>query len=60
MHAKTGNLTGVRTLAGYLYTAQGRPLVFAILVNTEHPGSEEFDDDVLSVIDDAVNALASL
>lgn len=60
VHAKTGNLTGVRTLAGYLYTAQGRPLVFAILVNTEHPGSEEFDDDVLSVIDDAVNALASL
>lgn len=60
VHAKTGNLTGVRTLAGYLYTAQGRPLVFAILVNTERPGSEEFDNDVLPAIDDAVNALASL
>ena len=31
--AKTGSMTGVRTLAGYVTTADGEPLVFAIMAN---------------------------
>jgi D-alanyl-D-alanine carboxypeptidase/D-alanyl-D-alanine-endopeptidase (penicillin-binding protein 4) len=31
--AKTGSMTGVRTLSGYVTTAAGEPLVFAILAN---------------------------
>lgn len=38
VHAKTGNMKGVTTLAGYIYTKNNQVLTFAIMVNnfTEH------------------------
>jgi serine-type D-Ala-D-Ala carboxypeptidase/endopeptidase (penicillin-binding protein 4) len=33
VHAKTGTLTGVRALSGYLTTAAGERLAFAMIVN---------------------------
>jgi D-alanyl-D-alanine carboxypeptidase/D-alanyl-D-alanine-endopeptidase (penicillin-binding protein 4) len=33
VHAKTGSLTGVTTLAGYVTTADGRHLVFSLFLN---------------------------
>jgi len=33
VRAKTGSMTGVRTLSGYLTTASGEPVVFAVLAN---------------------------
>jgi D-alanyl-D-alanine carboxypeptidase/D-alanyl-D-alanine-endopeptidase (penicillin-binding protein 4) len=37
--AKTGTLNQVNALAGYLTSATGKTLAFAILVNGRHPGS---------------------
>lgn len=40
VRAKTGSMTNVRTLAGYVRTSDGEPLAFAIMVdNFEGPGS---------------------
>jgi serine-type D-Ala-D-Ala carboxypeptidase/endopeptidase (penicillin-binding protein 4) len=48
IRAKTGSMTGVRTLSGYLTTAGGEQLVFSFLGNNfDVPGS---------VIDDAIDA----
>jgi D-alanyl-D-alanine carboxypeptidase/D-alanyl-D-alanine-endopeptidase (penicillin-binding protein 4) len=33
VHAKTGTLSGVRSLSGYFTTATGERMVFAIIVN---------------------------
>jgi D-alanyl-D-alanine carboxypeptidase/D-alanyl-D-alanine-endopeptidase (penicillin-binding protein 4) len=39
-HAKTGSMTGVRGISGYVTTADGEPLVFSVLVNNfDTPGS---------------------
>ena len=54
VHAKTGAMSNVRTLAGYVTTADGEPLVFAILANNfEAPG-----DTVVKTIDAMVVRLA--
>ncbi len=50
LRAKTGSLRRVNTLAGYVTTAAGEPLAFALLLNDyptgagERPGREELDE----------------
>ena len=39
LHAKTGSLTGISSLSGYVRTAAGRPLVFAMVTNSYLAGA---------------------
>jgi serine-type D-Ala-D-Ala carboxypeptidase/endopeptidase (penicillin-binding protein 4) len=50
VHAKTGSMTGVRSISGYLTTQDGEPIAFSILANNYTcPGSEigKLEDEVL-------------
>ena len=53
--AKTGSMSRVRALAGYVETADGEPLAFAVLANNFSAPAAE----VTRVIDEAVATLAS-
>ena len=53
--AKTGSMSRVRALAGYVETADGEPLAFAILANNFSAPAAE----VTRVIDEAVASLAA-
>ena len=55
VRAKTGSMTRVRALAGYVAPAEGEPIAFAILANNYTVPSEE----VTRAIDDAVVAIAA-
>jgi len=55
VRAKTGSMSRVRALAGYVDAADGRPLAFAILVNNFSAPAAE----VTRFIDEAVATLAS-
>ncbi|MBQ6640902.1 MAG: D-alanyl-D-alanine carboxypeptidase/D-alanyl-D-alanine-endopeptidase [Saccharopolyspora sp.] len=46
-HAKTGSLTGVSALSGYVTAANGRPLVFSVLLN-------DFLSDAPTDVEDAI------
>ncbi|MCI7551427.1 MAG: D-alanyl-D-alanine carboxypeptidase/D-alanyl-D-alanine-endopeptidase [Actinomycetaceae bacterium] len=53
--AKTGSLSTVRSLAGYVYTDAGRPLAFAIIVS-DYPEDEGFAIPV--AIDETIVAIS--
>ena len=55
VQAKTGSMSNVRTLAGYVTSADEEPLAFAVLANN-FPGPAE---PILAVIDDLIDQLAS-
>ena len=55
MWAKTGTLSQVNTLSGYLNAASGRTLAFSILVNGRLPGSNA-EDQAIDRIAEAIAA----
>lgn len=53
VHAKTGTISGVRSLSGYVTTADGEELVFSFIVNNStasNSATEEVTDGVLALI----------
>ncbi len=48
--AKTGTLSSVRAIAGYLKSPKGRPLTFAILVNNYASGSRKIRNRIDSIL----------
>ncbi len=55
VHAKTGTIANVRSLSGYVTTADGEPLVFSFIVNGHLQSSKETED----VTDSVMEMLAS-
>ncbi|NUR84763.1 MAG: D-alanyl-D-alanine carboxypeptidase/D-alanyl-D-alanine-endopeptidase [Nonomuraea sp.] len=49
VHAKTGSLTGVTTLSGYVTDADGEPLVFSIMLNQYLSGAPTDLQDKIAV-----------
>ncbi|NUP82954.1 MAG: D-alanyl-D-alanine carboxypeptidase/D-alanyl-D-alanine-endopeptidase, partial [Nonomuraea sp.] len=49
VHAKTGSLTGVTALSGYVTSAEGEPLVFSIMLNQYLSGSPKDIEDKIAV-----------
>ena len=55
MWAKTGTLSEVNTLSGYVNAASGRTVAFSILVNGRYPGSNA-EDQAIDRIAEAIAA----
>jgi D-alanyl-D-alanine carboxypeptidase/D-alanyl-D-alanine-endopeptidase (penicillin-binding protein 4) len=49
VHAKTGSLTGVTALSGYVTSAEGEPLIFSIMLNQYLSGSPKDIEDKIAV-----------
>jgi D-alanyl-D-alanine carboxypeptidase/D-alanyl-D-alanine-endopeptidase (penicillin-binding protein 4) len=49
VHAKTGSMTGVTALSGYVTTADGRNLVFSLLQNNFVSGVPRDIEDAVAV-----------
>lgn len=49
VHAKTGSLTSVTSLSGYVTSADGEPLVFSILLNQYLSGSPKDIEDKIAI-----------
>lgn len=54
LFAKTGSISNVNTLSGYLVRSDGEEVIFSILSNAAGVSA----DEVLAAIDDIVRALA--
>lgn len=51
VHAKTGTISNVRSLSGYVTTADGEPLVFSFIVNGHLQTAKETEDLTDSVLE---------
>lgn len=51
LRAKTGTMTGIMSLSGYLYTANGHTLAFAIFINTTPGTSPNISGRYRSLVD---------
>lgn len=51
VRAKTGSMTGIMSLSGYLYTANGHTLAFAMFINTRPGTSPNISGRYRSMID---------
>ncbi|GLW06132.1 D-alanyl-D-alanine carboxypeptidase DacC [Microtetraspora sp. NBRC 13810] len=49
VHAKTGSLTGVTSLSGYVTSADGEPLVFSVMLNQYLSGSPKDIEDKIAI-----------
>jgi D-alanyl-D-alanine carboxypeptidase/D-alanyl-D-alanine-endopeptidase (penicillin-binding protein 4) len=49
VRAKTGSLTGVTALSGYVTSADGEPLVFSIMLNQYLSGSPKDIEDKIAI-----------
>ncbi|NRQ33489.1 D-alanyl-D-alanine carboxypeptidase/D-alanyl-D-alanine-endopeptidase [Nonomuraea sp. NN258] len=49
VHAKTGSLTGVTSLSGYVTSADGEPLVFSIMLNQYLSGAPKDIEDKIAI-----------
>ncbi|MEU7892496.1 D-alanyl-D-alanine carboxypeptidase/D-alanyl-D-alanine-endopeptidase [Nonomuraea sp. NPDC049152] len=49
VHAKTGSLTSVTSLSGYVTSAEGEPLVFSVMLNQYLSGSPKDIEDKIAV-----------
>lgn len=60
LRAKTGTLTGVLSLSGYLYTANGHTLAFAIYINTRPGTKPNVSGKYMSMVDSLCGYLLRL
>lgn len=56
VHAKTGTISGVSTLSGYVTTLSGKKLIFSILLNNIH---EQDEDHIKDIEDKLVTCIAN-